>query len=84
MLSNVETGSSEGSAAYHGYLKLKHNSRLAVDPSCPNINHSNFWECDWTDFNEGAVEAIPPNAPVPRGKEVDICMFIDSDQAGNK
>ena len=47
-----------------GYLKLRHNSRLAFDPSYPTMNHSNFWDCDWTDFFEGAVEAIPPNAPL--------------------
>ena len=38
-----------------GYLKLRHNSRLMFDPSYPNIDHSNFWDCDWTDFYEGAV-----------------------------
>ena len=49
-----------------GYLMLRHNSRLGFDPSYPNIDHSNFWKCDWTDFYEGAVEAIPPNGPPPR------------------
>ena len=24
------------------------------------------------------------NAPEPQGKEVDICMFVDSDHAGDK
>ena len=48
------------------------------------MDHSNFWECDWTDFYEGAVEAIPHNSPPPRGKEVDLHMFVDSDHAGNK
>ena len=67
-----------------GYLKLRHNSSLAFNPSHPNLEHSNFWECDWTDFYEGAVEAIPPNAPLMQGKEVELCMFIDSNHAGNK
>ena len=31
-----------------GYLKLRHNSRLASDPSYPDIDHINFWECNWT------------------------------------
>ena len=65
-----------------GYLKLRHYIRLAFDPSCPNINHSNFWEFDWIDFYEGAVEAIPPNAQLWRRKEVDLYMFIDSNLAG--
>ena len=30
------------------------------------------------------MEAIPPNAPPPRGKVVDLHMFVDSDHAGNK
>ena len=64
-----------------GCLKLRHNSRLA---SYPNINHSNFQDFDWTDFYEGAVETFPPNAPLPRGKEVDLCMFVNSNHAGYK
>ena len=73
-------------AALHimGYLKLRHNYRLVFDPSYLDIDHSNFWDYDWTDLYEGAVEAIPPNAPWPRQKEVDLCMFIDSNCAGNK
>ena len=30
-----------------------------------------------------AKEAIPMNAPEPQGKEVDTCMFVDSDYAGD-
>ena len=66
-----------------GCLKIRHNSRLMFDPSYPN-DYSNFWDCDWTNFYEGAVEAISPNAPQPWGKEVDLCMVIDSNLAGNK
>ena len=29
-------------------------------------------------------EAIPPNAPDPRGKEVDLRIFVDPDYAGDK
>ena len=54
------------------------------DLSYPKIDHSNFQECDWTDFYEVAVEAIPPNAPWPKGKEVDLHMFVESNHAGNK
>ena len=52
------------------------------DPSYHNIDHSNFQECDWTDFYESAVEAILHNTLQQRGKEVDIHMFIDSNHAG--
>ena len=67
-----------------GYLKLRYNSILAFYSSYPDIDHDKFWECDWTDFYEGAVEALPPNAPPPIGKEVDLRMFIDSRHAGEK
>ena len=67
-----------------GYLKLRHNFILVFDPFYPDIDHSNFGECDWTDFYQGAVEAFPPNAPLLRGKEMDLCMFIDGNHAGNK
>ena len=49
-----------------GYLKLRHNTRLAFDPSYPIIDHRNFQECDGADVYDGAVEAIPPNVPPPR------------------
>ena len=29
-------------------------------------------------------EDIPPNSPEPRGKEVDLIKFVDSDHAGDK
>ena len=40
-----------------GYLKLMHTSRLTLDPSYHNIDHSNFWQGDWTDFYEDTMEA---------------------------
>ena len=30
------------------------------------------------------TKAIPPNAPDPRGKSVELCMCFDSDHAGDK
>ena len=67
-----------------GYLRQKYNSRLALDPTYPNIDMSDFKECDWKQFYGEAKEAIPPNAPESRGKDVDLRMFIDSDHAGDK
>jgi hypothetical protein len=32
----------------------------------------------------GAREAIPPNMPEPRGREVEITCFVDADHAGDK
>ena len=45
-----------------GYQKLRHNSRLAFDPSYPDVDQSNFWECDCTHFYEDTFEIIPSNA----------------------
>ena len=67
-----------------GYLKIRHNYRSSFNPSNPDIDHSNFLDCDWTDFYKGVVEGIPPNATSLRGIEVDLCMLVDSNHAGNK
>ena len=74
-------------AALHimSYLKVKHNSRLVLDPSYPDIDISEFeMDRDWVNFYGEVEEAIPHNAPKPRGKGVDLRMFVDSDHAGNK
>ena len=41
-----------------------------------------FASCNWKDGD--AREAVPPNAPTPRRKDVDLRMFADSDHAGDK
>ena len=66
------------------YLKRKHNSRLVFDPTYPEIDWNNFMEHDWKHFYGDVTEAIPPDAPEPRGKEVEIRMLVDSDHAGDK
>ena len=47
----------------HAYMKKRHNSRLALDPSYPEIDMRVFHEADWTDFSGDVKEAIPDNAP---------------------
>lgn len=73
-------------AALHimAYLRDHNNSRMAFDPSYPDINMGSFKDHDWGDFYEGAEEAIPTNAPRPLGKDVDLRMMVDSDHAGDK
>ena len=73
-------------AALHvmSYLKMKHNARMVYDPSYPKIDMSDFKTNDWTEFYGPVKEPVPPNAPPPRGKPVDLCMYINSDFAGNK
>jgi hypothetical protein len=36
------------------------------------------------DMNGDVQEAIPHNMPEPLGKDLDVCMFCDSDHAGEK
>ena len=74
-------------AALHimSYLKHKHNSRLVLDPSYAVIDYGKFKKKeDWTEFYGNVKEAVPPNAPKPLGKEVELRMFVDSDHAGDK
>ena len=68
-----------------GYLKWKHNSRLFFDPTYPDIDFDTFNDgAEWKKFYGDVTEAIPPNAPDPRGKSVDLRMWVDSDHAGDK
>ena len=64
-----------------GCLKLEHNSRLVFIPTYDEIDQSNFQECDWADFYEGAVEPVPPNPQSLRDKAVDLCVLDDSNHA---
>ena len=88
MLSSHNAYPREGhfEAALHvmAYLKGKHNSRLPLDPSYPTIEREKFKKEDWTTFYGDVEEAIPPNAPVPLGMEVELWMMVDSDHTGDK
>jgi hypothetical protein len=66
------------------HLKIKHNSRMVFDPTYPTIDMNDFKECDWKNFYGNVKEAIPTDAPEPRGKEVDLRLYCDSDHAGEK
>ena len=66
------------------YLKQKHNYFLVFDPTYPDIYYSVFKHCDWQQFYQKAEEAITPNAPKTKGKEVNLQMMVDSNHAGEK
>jgi hypothetical protein len=64
------------------YLKTHKRSRLVFDDSyVPPTEHI---EHNWSDFYGDVKEAIPANAPEPRGKEVDMICFVDADHAGDQ
>jgi hypothetical protein len=61
-------------AVFHlfNHLEKKHYARIVFNPSHPDIDQSVLEDCDWKAFYGDVIEAIPPNAPPPRGKDVDI------------
>ena len=82
-LANPREGHLECVFHIYAYLKIHHNSRMVFDPTYPPIDMSQFKKCDWKTFYPAAKEALPTNAPEPRGKEVDIRLYVDSDHAGD-
>ena len=73
-------------AMYHifAYLKKKHNARIILDPTYPDVDENAFVKCDWKDFYGDIKEPIPPNAPEALGKEVDIRLYVDSSHADDR
>ena len=65
------------------YLKKRHNSRMGLDPSYPEIDLRAFHQADWTDFYGDVKETIPDNAPEPRGKPIILRAVVDSDHAND-
>jgi hypothetical protein len=43
-----------------------------------------FIKTDWKSMYGDVKETIPSDAHVPRGKEVDLRLFVDSDHAGEQ
>ena len=66
------------------FLKQHDRSPIVMDASLPLVDESRFHKADWTEFYHDALEAIPPNAPEPRGNGVIMPCFCDADHAGNK
>jgi hypothetical protein len=83
-LSYPREGHLETTLHIMGYLKNKHNTRLIVDPTYPNINKGYFPKYDWTEFYGDVAEAMPADMPTLIGKDVDLQMMVDSYHAGDK
>ena len=65
-------GHFEAALQVMAYLKVRHNSHLPLDPTYPAVEREKFKKQDWTASYGDAEEAIPPNAPVPLGMEVEL------------
>ena len=67
-----------------GYLKCHKKMRILFDSGCPKVKENWFKKYDWFDFYRDAKEAIPPNMPEARGREVTITCFVDANHASNQ
>jgi hypothetical protein len=67
----------------HGYLKHHDHSTMVFDDKEIHWDDTDFVNYDWKDFYNGTAESIPPNAPEPRGKPVQINAFVDANHARN-
>jgi len=88
MLSSFLAAPREGhlSQVFHlfAYLKKYPRSTMVFDDTLPVIDPTAFFQADWTDFYKDAKELLPPNAPPPRGRSVEMYCFCDADHAGDK
>jgi hypothetical protein len=66
------------------YIKAHLRSRILLDDTAPYVDSGCFVQADWREFYPDASEALPPNAPEPRGNPVIISCFVDADHAGNR
>jgi hypothetical protein len=57
-------------------------SSLVFNHQALPIDEKRFEPCDWSQFYPDATEAIPQNAPEPRGASVVVSCFMDADHAG--
>ena len=66
------------------YLKLRHNPRLMLHQSYPDIDHSKFQEYDIHISMRVQLKLSNLMLCHQRGSEVDLQMKIGSEHAGNK
>jgi hypothetical protein len=71
-------------AVFHvfAYLGLHHNARVVFDPTYPSVDMGTFIKTDWKSMYGDVKEMIPSDDPIPRGKEVNLRLFVDYDHAG--
>jgi len=66
------------------YLKKYPRSTMVFDDTLPVVDPNAFYQADWTEFYRDAKELIPPNAPTPHGKSVEMYCFCDANHIGDK
>jgi hypothetical protein len=63
---------------------MYHNSRVVFDPTYPYVDMGDFIKTELKSMYGDVKEMIPPDASVPRGKEVNLRLFVDSDHASEQ
>ena len=85
MLSSYSAAPREGhlEAVLHifSYLSTHERSRIVMDDAY--YPHAELEKPDWSPFYPGAKDELPPDMPEPRGKAVQITMFVDASHAAN-
>jgi hypothetical protein len=66
------------------HLANNHNVRVVFDRTYPIIDDDSFVTADWKAMYGDIKEALPPDAPVPLGKDVDLHLYVNSNHAGEK
>ena len=66
------------------YLREKHNSRLALDPTYMEIYHDSFKKHKWVEFYDNIKEEITTDMPETRGKSVELRMHVASNHYRDK
>jgi hypothetical protein len=66
------------------HLANNHNARVVFDPTYPVIDEDAFVKADWKVMYGDVKEALPPDSPLPLGKEVTLRLYVDSHHAGEK
>ena len=67
-----------------GYLKKFGHGKMVFDTG--HIDHSQleFKNQEWKDIYPDAVEEIPHDMPTPKGKPVQLTVYVDADHAHDK
>jgi hypothetical protein len=88
MLSSILCLVREGhlEAMFHvfAYPAFHHNMRVVFNPMYPDIDMGAFNTVNWKPMYGDVKEVLPLNAPPPRGKEIDLRLYVDSDHADEK
>lgn len=83
-LANPRQGHLETVYGIFGYLSKHENSRMVFDDNDPKFADGTFTRRDWSDiYGDDFKEQIPADMPEPRGRPVEITMFVDANHAGN-